>query len=353
MRGSVIIKNKKLSCEEFASKTLPNEWNWLNKSQLFIKEWLTSAKSFKLKTSGSTGQPKALYIGREQMEASAKATLSALNLGEGSTALLCMNPDTVGGRMMLVRSLLGNWSLHISPPNRSPIIDADIDFTAMVPLQVKSLLNSQEGERFLNRIGKLIIGGASISKDLDAQLQLLKTEVYQTFGMTESVSHIALRRVNGGNKSQIYRLIGDNEITIDKNGLLSIKGSVTKNEWLKTNDIVEMVEGGFRWIGRADLVVNSGGVKILIENLEKKIKDNSGIDALVWKTEDNQLGERAIGIVKSKEELDVIMNIKEKIKEALPQYHFPKEWYINPNWTLTESGKINRSLIFSMIEQKK
>ncbi|WP_157717705.1 AMP-binding protein [Roseivirga spongicola] len=342
MEGTIIINTESYTFSEFTTITLPKGLDWASNTQAFIKDWLKGKLSFTLQTSGSTGKPKNIDILRAQMIASAEATIQHLNIPTGASALLCMNPDMVGGRMMLVRALIGNWQLHILPASSSPIIPNALDFTAMVPLQVLELMKSAEGVSFLNRIDQLIIGGAKVDEDLLDKLQLLKTKVYQTFGMTETVSHIALKRINGDNRVNSYQLIGDNQIKVDEHGRLKVKGTVTKNQWIETNDLVESTENGFHWLGRLDLVVNSGGVKISVEPLEKELSKYFNTSVWVWKVPNEKLGEQLVGLTESQELIDKVNNSYHTLKDEFKKYHLPKRWVLVRKWCFTASGKPDR-----------
>lgn len=342
MEGSIIFNNHSFTFTQFATITLPEELNWALNTQLFVKEWMNGQNLFELQTSGSSGKPKTITITKVQMIASATATIQYLNIQKGARALLCMNPDMIGGRMMLVRALIGQWKLYMLPPSSEPIVDSDLDFSAMVPLQVEGLISTPEGLAFLNRIKQLIIGGARLSEGLMEKLQNLSCQIYQTFGMTETVSHIGLKRLNGESKSIDYQLIGDNQIQVDEQNRLSVKGTVTNNQWVHTNDLVRLTNKGFEWLGRADLVVNTGGIKIQIEDLEKQLSEFFGTKIWIWKTPDDKLGEKLVGL---SEDESLINRVKENhhiIKEKLPKYHLPKRWVLVKNWHLTPSGKPNR-----------
>ncbi len=342
MEGRIYFNNQSYLLTEFATIGLPKNLEWAEKSQEFVKNWINGDRVFQMQTSGSTGKPKNILLSREQMEASAKATIDFLNLDKGVNALLCMNPDFIGGRMMMVRALVGGWNLFVLPPSSEPIIEAPIHFAAMVPLQVGNLLNSKKGQESLNRIEKLIIGGAPITSTVEAKLSELKTEVFQTFGMTETVSHIALKKLNGSNKSEYYQMIGDNQIKQDESGCLMVKGTVTSNEWITTNDMVEISGGTFQWLGRSDLVVNSGGIKIQILPLEEELSEVLKTDVLLWKEEDEKLGEKLIGLIRNQETLSDLITNPEAYKTLFKPYHFPKKWYFCPSWEQTKSGKIDR-----------
>ncbi|WP_420387359.1 AMP-binding protein [Roseivirga sp.] len=325
---------------------------WAEKTQQFIRDWFSDQQNFTLHTSGSTGKPKAIAVSRHQMEASALATINHLHIPKGATTLLCMNPDMVGGRMMLVRAIIGQWSLKVVPASSSPMVEGKIDFTAMVPLQVESLVDTEEGKEFLNRIHTLIIGGGAINDQLLQKVRNLKTNIYQTFGMTETLSHIALKRLNGENPSEYYQLIGDNEIRLNDWGCLEIKGTVTNGKWISTNDLVEIKEQRFQWLGRADLVVNSGGIKILIEPLEKKLSDYFQTEIILWKENHDRLGEQLVAMLKDENIYEHISANKDTLKLKFDKYHFPKKWLLLKNsLALTPSGKIDRSRTLELNNQ--
>ncbi|OEK01483.1 hypothetical protein BFP97_08095 [Roseivirga sp. 4D4] len=324
--------------------------HWALSAQIFIRQWLNNQKTFSITTSGSTGSPKKINITREQMIASALATIKTLDLSEGTQALVCINTSFIGGQMMLVRGIIGNWQLELIEPSMevnsfSP--DEAYDFAALVPLQVSALVKTEHGKNYLNRIKKIIIGGAPVSKDLTDKLQQLDCECFHTYGMTETVSHVGLKALNGPNRSEWFSIVGDTKVRTNEQGCLEIKGAVTQNRWITTNDLVELKGGKFKWLGRADLVVNSGGVKILIESAEELIKGQlpqelSGTIAL-WKEEHQDLGESLIGMTNDKQTLEYIHKHNDAIKQALPKYHLPKTWRLIPSFQFTPSGKIDRA----------
>jgi O-succinylbenzoic acid--CoA ligase len=343
MEGRIIFEHNSYTFTELCETELPANLSWANGIRAFVRAWLNETPSFNLQTSGSTGKPKQINLNRSQMEASARATISHLSIKNGAKALLCMNPDMVGGRMMLVRALIGQWQLFVLLPTSLPLLNEHIDFTAMVPLQVQSLIDHKEGTRFLNKVKRIIIGGAAIPDSLEQSLQQLNSEVYQTFGMTETVSHIGLRKINGHQRSEFYSLIGDNEIDTDDLGRLKIKGSVTNNEWIQTNDLVEIHGQAFKWIGRADMVVNSGGIKVHIEPLEKQLSQLLQTEVLIWKLPHPTLGEQVVAILKEEEVYKKVTSGEKKIENQIDRYQKPKIWALISTWELTASGKPDRA----------
>lgn len=258
--------------------------------------------------------------------------------------------------MMLVRAILGNWHLELVEPTMEVHQTTDAinyDFAALVPLQVSAMLKSAEGTSLLNGIKKIIIGGAPVSQGLEAKIQNLQAKCFHTYGMTETVSHIGLKALNGPQRSDWFHVVGENNIRHNNQGCLEINGAVTNNEWVVTNDLVDIKDNKFKWLGRADLIANSGGVKILIEEVENGINrllpaQLSGT-ILIWKRNHSELGEELIGIATNQKVLEYIESHNEDLKQGLPKYHLPKHWFSIPSFLFTESGKIDRPATASLV----
>ncbi len=357
MECSIFINSNRYSLTQFSELRLKKSELWALPAQNFIRAWLNGQEEFSIQTSGSTGKPKQITLHKSQMIASANATKKALDLSDGITALLCINTAYIGGQMMLTRAILGNWDIELVEPTIefSKLMQSSYDFAAMVPLQIGQLLKTPDGIHFLNNIDKVIIGGAAVSESLMRDILPLTNQMFHTYGMTETVSHIGLKALNGHKNSDWFKVVGDNKIKLDQRGCIQIKGSVTNHKWITTNDIVEIDENRFKWISRADLVVNSGGVKILIEDLEKrfnKILSIEGTDSLaIWKKPHSELGEQLIGISTDSKIIDYIKANNDNFKSELPDYHFPKEWIYVKQFLYTESGKLNRRATFKSATQ--
>lgn len=325
---------------------------YINNTLLFCKDWFQGKTEFKVFTSGSTGVPKEITISREQMIFSATKTCDFLDLTEKDTALISLSIASVGGKMMLVRSFIKNLDSTLITPCSNPLenIDTSFDFLSFVPMQIYEIIkNTPQKVELLNQAKAIIIGGGEVSCELEAMLDIIKAPVYSTYGMTETVSHIALRRLNGIAKKDFFTVFEDVEISIDTRNCLTIKSEVTNNEILKTNDIVELLDNkNFRWIGRIDNIINSGGIKIQIETLEKKIKqifDSLGYKERFFATseKDIKLGEKIILVI---EKEFMSKNYFEKIfmvlKKSLSKYEAPKTILNSKEFILTQSGKIDK-----------
>ncbi len=348
MEGSILIKHHQYSLTEFSELSSENVPLFAQSAQIFIREWQNGKSSFTIKTSGSTGTPKSVSISRTQFIASAQNTIEALKLKAGTKALLAMSADRIGGKMMLVRALIGNWNLTIEEPstNLTEVLKTNsYDFTALVPLQVQALIDPGN-KSFLEAIDCILIGGAAINLKLEKELQHFTNRVYHTYGMTETISHIALRKLSQGEPSAWFSVIGDNDVKQTPNGCLSVKGTVTNQKWIETNDIIELAENRFKWLGRADLTINSGGVKLQIEEIENELKaiipEHLKANLCVWKVKDQLLGEQIICVSDNKDLIAYFLSNETVLKSDFTKYAWPKTWYLIPQLVLTESGKIDR-----------
>lgn len=251
------------------------------------------------KSSGSTGDPKTFTLSREAMILSARRTLHFFNLKRGERALLALPVHYIAGKMMVVRALLGGLDLLLIEPGSRPLKDlsASIAFAAMVPLQIEESLNHGDP---LEWISKLLIGGGELHPASRDKLSSLdRPEVYESFGMTETYTHFALRRINGADPETCFRLLEGVRISTDSRACLEVEVSGITSGVLRTNDLVEISEKGdeFSWLGRFDNVINSGGIKIIPELLEEQIGTIIGLECLVLPEADRKLGNRLVLMV--------------------------------------------------------
>ena len=314
----------------------------------FIQEWLDSKETVLVRTSGSTGNPKDVFLSKYKMINSAKATGTFFKLAENTTALLCLPANYIAGKMMLVRAMVLGWDLHIVAPEKDAITqyDNDYDFVAMVPYQVHYSLNS------LNKIKKLIIGGGSISQKLNDQLQNVDTEVFATYGMTETITHIAVRRINGLAKSNDYYALPNVKFSQDHRGCLEIEALEVSDNKVVTNDIVKLISSStFKYLGRIDNVVNSGGVKLFPEQIEAKLAYYINRPFMIASEKNETLGEQLIMIVEEDSSKE-IPDFKSAFS-VLSNYERPKKIYSFSKFPFTETGKIKRTEILNSLQQFK
>jgi o-succinylbenzoate---CoA ligase len=244
----------------------------------FCRQWLSGQAEFTVHTSGSTGEPKPIRLSRAQMALSARMTGKALGLQSGDTALVNLHTQYIAGIMMLVRGLELNLRMTVIPPSSAPLQhfpeDTRFDFLSFVPLQLAATLREEPDKPIiLNRAKAILVGGAPVDHSLEARLQDIPAPVYQTYGMTETISHVALRRLNGPERAEYYTVLAGVEIGTDERNCLVIRTPVREMQPVVTNDLAEILSPGtFRWIGRFDNVINSGGVKIPAEKVEAAVQ---------------------------------------------------------------------------------
>lgn len=339
-----------------------NEWaNYPETHQAalrFSRAWLSGQEFFHLQTSGSTGVPKPITVSRWQMLASIRGTAAALQLHSGQSALVCLNPAYIAGMMMLARGWELGLQMYLVAPSSRPLAhftaEMGFDFVAMVPMQLQQSIKNKPDKIILDKCAKIIIGGAAMSFELEQQAQQTSAAIYATFGMSETVSHIALRRINGNLPETAYRLLPGITAQTDERSCLMVKGQVTNHQWIYTNDIVTFIQPDcFRFEGRADFVINSGGVKIFPEQLEQQIAQFSlpelhGKRFIITSLPNERLGNRVVLAIESasiKDDTNILAHLKEK----LPRFHAPKAIYYLPQFPQTATGKINRLAVQRMI----
>ena len=318
----------------------------------FCKDWLNGKQYFTFHTSGSTGIPKKIELTRSQLEASANATIQALNLTSNEKIFICLNTQLIAGAMMLVRGMLLNCDLFLIEPTSDPLKYLDenheMTFASFVPMQLHNLLSDDLiAEQKINRFATILIGGTSINSSLENKLAQLKTNIFQTYGMTETVSHIALKKVGSEN---YFSVLPNIEIKKDERDCLCIKGKVTNNKWIITNDLVDIMDSThFNLSGRIDDIINSGGVKIFPNKVEHAIHEALSIlnidvkEFFVASQKDDLLGEKLIVVFccnqfsKNEER-----KLTEYLRQHLSAFEIPKAFFFLSFFEKTASGKIDK-----------
>jgi len=312
----------------------------------FVVDWSNRKEWIETRTSGSTGRPKNIKIKKEDILSSALRTIEYLGLKAGHSTLLCMPNRFIGGKMMIARSIIGGFNLHIAESTSKPEIPdgVSINFAALVPLQLHNIVNDPASAKEWKKVDTIIVGGGKMDSSLEEKLKDWPNRIFESFGMTETVSHIGLRRVNGSDASAFFEVLPNIEIERDEENCLVIRSESIPKSPLTTKDIVEIEEGKmFKWIGRSDNMINSGGVKIIPEVLEKLVKPLINTSFFFAGVPDDQLGERVTLVMESQplSEMDEDELMKDLRKE-LHKFEVPKEIHYVPAFEETESGKIHR-----------
>lgn len=310
----------------------------------FILDWVKPSPYLEVQTSGSTGTPKKIRIKKQHMINSALATGRFFELPAGSTALMCLPANFISGKMMLVRAMVLGWELDLIPPSSNPLdlVFKTYDFCAMTPFQLDNSIGR------LHLIHKLIVGGGAVSPPLQKMVQGLNTKVYETFGMTETVSHIAAKRLNPAKKkSNIipFKVLPDINISTDSRGCLVVNAPKLADEVIKTNDVVEIITyKKFFWKGRYDNVVNSGGIKLFPEEIESKLNEVIDRRFFVTGMPDDALGEKLVLFVEAGFSEELLEQLQNDVKslESLEKYEIPKKIYLIQKFEETPNGKIHR-----------
>lgn len=345
---TITIEGKTYTSDVFRNDVVPafaKSSTFHNELYVFLKDWFSDSPVLKVQTSGSTGIPKEILVEKSRMMQSARLTCSFLNLKKGDTVLLCMALKYIGARMMVVRSLIAGLNLYAVTPSGNPLKDIDVnfDFGSMVPLQVFNSLQSEIETRRLKQIKNLIIGGGAIDPKMAEEIQKFPNKVYSTYGMTETLSHIALRKLNGENASDRYYPFDSVTLSLTEDNALIIDAPLVSKDVLYTNDVVEMFEdNSFRIIGRTDNIINSGGIKVQAEEVEQLLKPHIDCDFAITSLPDTKFGE--IVVLATTEKVDI-----SKLLEILPTYFVPKKIIELDRIPLTETGKINRALLKKII----
>jgi O-succinylbenzoic acid--CoA ligase len=354
-----ILNGKSYPVAQLAHVCNDPSWSDFERRVLqFGRAWQSGCATFTLQTSGSTGEPKPITITRDQMVTSARLTVRALGLKPGDCALVCLGIDYIAGMMMLVRGLECGLPLTIVDPVSRPLAafapSARFDFTAMVPLQLQETLHGAPHEfEILDAMQGVLIGGGPVSQSLEVQLQRVSAPLYHTYGMTETVSHIALRRLNGAERSDRFVPFDGVHLQLDARGCLAITSVLTRGETLYTNDLVELhADGTFVWLGRFDNVINSGGVKVQIEKVETALETCllhgcKGMYAdrrfFVGALDDQRLGQAVVAVIEGdawSSEIESV--IRGELQPLLTRYEVPRHFFFVPHLIETRTGKIDR-----------
>ena len=286
-----------------------------------------------------------MRVEKRRMEASARLTCDFLGLKPGDTALLCMPLDYIAGKMVVVRSIIRDLQLVSVKPSGHPLagIDTPPTFAAMVPMQVYNSLQTEHERNLLKAVKHLIIGGGAVDQALEDELHDFPNAVWSTYGMTETLSHIAMRRISGGGADCWYTPFEGVSVSLGDDGCLVIDAPAVCPSVLHTNDIAELHADGrrFRILGRKDNVICSGGIKIRMEDVENMLRQHVPIPFAITKRADSQLGEAVVMLFEGTDAM--IGTVKEVCLRVLPKYWRPKDYISVSQIPITETGKPARA----------
>lgn len=308
----------------------------------FLREWFGPDTAVTVRTSGSTGIPKEMRAEKARMMRSACLTCEFLHLQPGDSALLCMPLRYIAGKMVVVRALVGGLDLWPVAPSGHPLQDVPEApvFAAMTPMQARDSLSIPAERERLRRVRQLLLGGGAVSPRLTAELRDFPHAVWSSYGMTETLSHIALRRLNGPEAADLYTPLPGTSVRTSREGTLLVRAPHVCPGELATNDLVEVLpDGHFRIKGRKDNVIDSGGIKIQIEEVEAALREWLTQPFLVTAAPDERLGETVVLLTEGEPPADWAA----RCEQALPPYHRPRRACGTARLPLTETGKPDRA----------
>ncbi len=299
-----------------------------------------------LQTSGSTGTPAVLHARKEAMRASAAMSCRAFGLRGGELALLALPLRYIAGKMMLVRALVAGLRLALVEPCGDPLAAPEmegrvLDFAPLVPLQAARALATPEGAARLGRVRTLLLGGGFVDPQLEEALQALPCRAFASYGMTETLSHIALRRLNGAERSARYSPLPGVELALSATGALCLRVPQLGIEHLETNDLAELAEdGSFTILGRRDAVINSGGIKIQAEELERRLLAATGLTLIAVPFPHAELGQCVALLWEGEAAAEPALRAA---FDALPRYQRPRVLRHVEALPRTPTGKLARA----------
>jgi O-succinylbenzoic acid--CoA ligase len=346
---TIYLQNKALRLHDFLSEETNSSFE--KNCQALMADWQQGKMEFELQTSGSTGVPKKIVFTRKQLELSAQQTIRTFDLSKKDCLMCCLSPEHTAGFMMIIRALVLEADLCLVEPRVNPFqslqINRRIDFLALVPYQLEKILDDgKDGISQLNNIRCLIIGGGSVSEELRQRIGDLRAEVYHTYGMTETLSHVAIRDLK--KNEAVFSALQGVQFRVDDEHRLLIQTPLYPGKWIQTNDIIDwMDESHFRWKARADWVINSGGIKLFPEELEKKIEADMqqifpGQKFFFSSKEDSSLGQKLILCIEGFQDTEKERELLNKLQRELKSYEIPKEVKFIQNFAYTSIGKIDR-----------
>lgn len=350
--STIWANGRYISIEKIVHQEAEAQTPFESRTFAFIKDWLTGTEDFTLTTSGSTGPPKTITISKKQMVISVMRSAEKLGLQKNTRALVCIDTKYIGGLMMVARCLTLGLKMMILDPVANPLVKIPVhkcvQFTAFVPYQIAAMLESKH-PHLLNTPRQVIIGGASLHPKYIEQLDRYLCEFYETYGMTETLSHVALRLLNTTGKQQYFETLPGVSIRQDDRGCLVVEADYLSAP-VVTNDLVDIVAPGkFTWLGRWDNVINTGGVKVMPEKVEKVIGDifyKHGFNYrfFVAALPDEKLSNKIILVIEGVEfSSEILQAALADVRTQVSSYEFPKEVYSHPSFATTGSHKVDRN----------
>ena len=317
----------------------------------FCRQWKLGKNEFLFHTSGSTGKPKPIYLSRLNMIESANMTMDWLHLQEGDNVLLCLPIEYIAGAMMLVRALVLKLNIVLVEPSQNPLEEItkpiNIHLASFVTTQWSTILQSNPNLfTFFSEVKGILIGGSELTSSVELLTKEIQLPIFQTYGMTETSSHIAFRQISS--EDAIYQCFNGVQIKLNDQGCLCIHSPSTLNQWIETNDVAELIHvNQFSILGRNDFAINSGGRKIHPEIIEKCCHSFFAQHSITCKTfayglDDDFYGQKLVLFIETIDELNIQIQLIDYLKLNLESWEVPKQFIVLPEFLYTKTGKIDR-----------
>lgn len=342
--NSIIINHKTYTKHEILRGSVDVD----SELKEFLQTWWNNSEFISIHTSGSTGAPKKIEVLKNGMVTSALKTLQFFKLKPGMTALLALPLSYIAGKMMVVRALVGNLNLITATPSTHPLrlLNEPVVFAAFTPMQIMNELYDNPSK--LQYLKLVIIGGGKVSKELETRLQSVGFLAFETYGMTETLSHVALRRINGTRRQSSFFPLDGVEMMINAKGCLAIDFPGVTNKLIVTNDLAKFnKDGSFTLLGRDDDVINSGGVKIFPEVVEQKLEGVVDVPFIISSLPHDKLGQQVILITEG--EITQSQQLLFRIQNRVSKFEMPISIYSVKKFSRTESGKVRRKEILAQL----
>lgn len=352
------VQNQSFTYEEVKEGAYQFQDEYYHETLNFCRDWLRGKETFTFNTSGSTGSPKSIITDRKHMQISAQGTIDMLGLTSNEKIYLCISSKMIGGAMLLVRGMILGCDITITAPSSNPLasVDSKHEYTlvSFAPMQVFALHEDEALRNKLSLFKHVLLGGAPADKQLLNLLGNLPCKVWQTYGMTETLSHVALRELG---KETYYKVMPDVKIRIDERNCLCICAPVTDDQWLVTNDVVKLIDDThFELLGRIDEVINSGGIKFFSYDIEHAILERFNElempprPMFVCRKTDEKFGEIAVVVMLGEPLNEEMMeDLKNHCKATLGKYAAPKKFYFVDEFERLESGKPDRKATIAKV----
>ncbi|MDR0881214.1 MAG: AMP-binding protein, partial [Candidatus Adiutrix sp.] len=358
---SITINGQVYRADEFASGGRPGwaeDWPFGAELSDFLRDWFEEGDGLTVWTSGSTGPPRAAPVSKESMWRSAGLTCTFLDLRAGQSALLCLPLNYIAGKMMVVRALWAGLDLWPMTPASNPLaaLSAAPDFAALTPMQVYESLADRRTAELLGRIGRVIIGGGAVDKGLAERLRPLPGAVYSSYGMTETLSHIALRRLSGPEAEDWYRPLPGIKLSLTARGTLVIEAPAVAETAVVTNDLAEIDPlGRFLILGRLDNIINTGGLKVRVEELEEILAPALPAPFAITSAPDERLGQMVVLVLEGREPERLAGMARSALERLIREHRLapfqkPRRIVTVESLPRTETGKPARQRIAGLLE---